>query len=283
MTSRDHSILVKNITGFQAFNASLQQDAPAVHSLSITIEPGALVDRHSDGELSDPLSASETTPQLWHLTSEDLAVRILPSLTRLESFSLRVLRGINHFWLPRPLLATLLSSLPDTCTSVELDTCGSDRGEPGTVHPCEAIRDMLPRLHHLRLDLSTLCSKAWEIETPCPQLTTLTISCFAGGYHNSRLCGSCADDPFQSAFAQGEEAMPRLVHQIQAAVHLLPKLSQCIVVDQSGSPSADSAFHLTCNLRDLLENTVTAVPVEYIHPFADDGDGCMLRTPEGAS
>ena len=75
--------------------------------------------------------------------------------------------------------------------------------------------------------------------------------------------------------------MSRLVHQIQAAVRLLPKLSQCIVVDQSGSPSADSAFHITYNLRDLLENTVTAMPVEYIYPFADDGDGCMLRTLDG--
>lgn len=75
--------------------------------------------------------------------------------------------------------------------------------------------------------------------------------------------------------------MPLLVRRIQNAVHLLPKLSQSIVVDQSGSPSADSAFHLTYNLRDMLKDTVTAMPVEHYHPFADDGDGYMLRTLDG--
>lgn len=276
-----HAILVKNITDFQTFIARIQEDAPAVHSLSITIEPEALVESTSEGEVSDRLAASETTQQLWHLFKEALAARTLPSLPRLESFTLRVLRGINHFWLPRPLLATLLSSLPDTCTSVEIDTFGSDRGEPGTVHLCEAIRDMLPRLHRLRLDLSTVCAKTWKLVAPCPQLASLTISCFAGGYYNSRLCGSYAEDPVHSAFAQGDEAMPHLIQQLQAVIHLLPKLSQCIVVDQSGSPSANSAFHLTYNLRDILKDAVTAMPVECIHPFADDGDGYMLRTPGG--
>ena len=75
--------------------------------------------------------------------------------------------------------------------------------------------------------------------------------------------------------------MPHLIQQLQAVIHLLPKLSQCIVVDQSGSPSANSAFHLTYNLRDILKDAVTAMPVECIHPFADDGDGYMLRTPGG--
>lgn len=75
--------------------------------------------------------------------------------------------------------------------------------------------------------------------------------------------------------------MPHLVHQIQNAVHLLPKLSRGIVVDQSGSPSADSAFHLTYNPRDILKDTVTATPVEYYHPIADDWDGYMLRTLDG--
>ncbi|GAB7330266.1 hypothetical protein MBLNU13_g01916t1 [Cladosporium sp. NU13] len=272
-----HAIIVRNITDFQAFIARIQQDAAAVHSLSIVIEPEALVDL-SGGEVSDPLGASESTQQLWRLLEEELGVRILPSLHSLTSFSLRVLRGRNHFWLPRPLLAALLSRLPGTCKSVEIDTFGSDRAEPGTRHLCETVRDILSRLEHLRLNLSTMCAKGWEIETQCAQLTALTISCFAGGYHNSRLCGSYAEDPFHSAFSRGEEAMPHLVHQIQAALHQLPSLNHCIVVDQSGSPSTNSAFHLTYNLRNVLKDTVTAMPVECIHPFADDGDGYMLRT-----
>lgn len=273
-----HAIVVSNITDFQGFIARIQQDAAAVHSLSVVIEPEALVSL--SGEVSDPLAASESTQQLWRLL-EEFGGTTMPSLHGLKAFSLRVRRGRNHFWLPRPLLAALLSGLPKACTSVEVDTCGSDRAGPGTRHLCEVVCDILPRLERLRLDLSTLCAKAWEIGTQCPRLTALTILCFAGGYYNSRLCGSYAEDAVHSAFVRGEEAMPLLVRQIQAVAHLLPNLNHCIVVDQSGSPSADSAFHLTYNLRDVLGDTVTAMPVECIHPFADDGDGYMLRTLDG--
>ena len=272
-----HTILVRDISGFQGFTSRVQQDAANVHSISIVIEPVALVDLY--GEAGDSLSASESTQQLWHLFEGFGS--ILPGLNSLDSFSLLVRRGRNNFWIPRPLIGTLLSRLPATCTSIEIDTFGSDRAEPGTLHLCETIRDILPRLHHLRLDLSTLCAKTLELVAPCPQLTTLTISCFAGGYYNSRLCGSYAEDPVHSAFAQGDEAMPHLVRHMQVVGHLMPRLAQGIVVDQNGSQNADSAFHLTYNLRDVLGDTVTAMPVECIHAFADDGDGYMLRTPDG--
>ena len=52
------------------------------------------------------------------------------------------------------------------------------------------------------------------------------------------------------------------------------------MLDQSGNPSTNSAFHLTYNRRDVRRDVVTAMPVEYVHPFADDGDGYMLRKPD---
>ena len=139
----------------------------------------------------------------------------------------------------------------------------------------------MPRLEWLRVDLSTMCAGIFEIDSLCPKLTTLVVSCFAGGYLSSRLCGSYTEDSSHSAFVRGEEAMSLLVSQIQTVLHLLPSLKQCIVVDQSGNPSTNSAYHLTYNVRDVLKDTVTAMLVEYVHPFADDGDGYMLRTPEG--
>jgi hypothetical protein len=269
-----HAILVRNTDDFQGFVNRVQHDAANVHSLSITIEPEWLVGLYN----GDSLDASESTQQLWRLL-EDLS-SILPSLNHLRSFSFLVLKGRNNFWIPRPLLATLLSKLPTICTSLDIDTPGSDRAEPGTSHLCDTIREILPRLEHLRLDLSTLCPKAFETPNPCPTLTTLTISCFAGN-HNSRLCNSyLSEESLPSSSTRASEAMPPLIHHLQSILPLLPNLEQCILLDQNGNPSANSAFHLTYNRRDVLRDTVTAMPVEYVHPFADDGDGYMLRMPE---
>lgn len=272
-----HTILVRNIPDFELFIAHIQQNAADVRSLSIVIEPVALTELC--GETDDPLGASESTRQLWQLLEE--LGSALPFLGRLQIFSLQVMSGRNRFWIPRPLLSTLLSKLPVNCTSVEIDTFGSDRAKPGTSHLCETIRNTLPKLEHLRLNLSTLCAKAWQVEVQCPKLLTFTISCFAGGYYNSRLCGSYVEDPVHSSFAQGKEAMPHLVHQVRSVVHFFPNITQAIICDQSGSSDSSSAFHLTYNLRDVLRDRVTAMPMEYVYPFADDGDGYMLRTPEG--
>jgi hypothetical protein len=269
-----HAILVRNTDDFQGFVNRVQHDTANVHSLSITIEPDWLVGFYN----GDSLNASESTQQLWHLLEE--LGSILPSLDHLHSFSFLVRTGENNIWIPGSLLATLLSSLPTTCTSLEIDTSGSDRVEPGTSHLCDTIRDILPQLEHLRLDLSTLCPKTFQPPTPCPTLTTLTISCFAGN-PKSRLCNSYTSDPVHSAFAQDQEAMPHLIHQLQTVLPLMPRLNQCLVLDQNGNPSTNSAFHLTYNRRDVLRDTITAMPVEYVHPFADDGDGYMLRMPEG--
>lgn len=212
-----------------------------MHSLAIVVEPEALVD--SSGEVSDPISASESTQQLWRLLEEDLG-GILPSLHSMEFLSLPVLRGRNHFWLPRPLLATLPSRLPGTCTSVEIDTLDSDRAEPGARHLCEAVRDILPRLEHLRLDLSAPRAKAWEIRNAMPE-TQLPSRSRASpvGHYNSRLCDSYVErTPVHSAFFHREEAVPDLVYQLQTVIHLLPKLSRCIIIDQSGTLQRRPSF-----------------------------------------
>lgn len=197
-----HAILVRDTDDFQVFVNRVQQDAANVHSLSITIESEWLVGLYN----SDSIDASESTQQLWLLLEEFGS--ILPSLDHLHSFSFLVLGRINNFWIPRPLLATLLSSLPATCTSLAIDTSGSDRAEPGTSHLCDTIREILPRLEHLRLDLSTLCPKVFETPRTCPTLTTLTISCFAGNT-NSRLCPSYpSENPVLSPSTRASKQCP---------------------------------------------------------------------------
>lgn len=93
---------------------------------------------------------------------------VLPKLTSLSSFSLflddvqtaqrRQLRV--GFRLQTEVLGTLLKNLPASCTSLELDTGGTD-WSPGreSHHLCSDIWNVLPRLHHLKLRVHNLCSR----------------------------------------------------------------------------------------------------------------------------
>jgi hypothetical protein len=97
---------------------------------------------------------------------------ISPKLSSLESFSFFVdappvdeaCQRINPydigFWLETAVLGRLLRSLPASCTSLELDTSGTDwspRPEPH--HLCPDIWYILPRLRHIKLRIHDLCSR----------------------------------------------------------------------------------------------------------------------------
>jgi hypothetical protein len=97
---------------------------------------------------------------------------ILPKLSSLESFSLfvdapaldearqRITRFDIGFWLNISVLGHLLRSLPASCTSLELDTSGTDWSpRPESHHLCSDIWYILPRLRHLKLRIHSLCSQ----------------------------------------------------------------------------------------------------------------------------
>lgn len=266
-------ILVSDVAQLETFIAGLEQQTTTVHSLAIAVDPDALPERHG---YSDDITASQSTQHFWQLM-EELSCT-LPKLDCLHTFSLQVLNGRNGFWIPRPLIATLLLSLPASCASVEIDTLGCDYTEPGPVHLCDTISNILPNLKHVRLNLSNICAKALRVNTQRPKLTTLTISCFAQGYYDTRLCGSYIEDPVHSCFGRGEEAMPHLVNQMKALAEQCPLLTHALICDQSRPDSYNEAFHQSYNRRDVLKDTVTAMPLVRIYPFVDDGN--MLRAPD---
>ncbi|KAK6007769.1 hypothetical protein QM012_004583 [Aureobasidium pullulans] len=97
---------------------------------------------------------------------------ISPKLTSLESFSLfvdeppttagghRVNPDDDGFWLEPEVLGSLLRSLPASCTSLELDTSGTDWSpKRGSHHLCPDIWYMLPSLRHVKLRIHSLCSR----------------------------------------------------------------------------------------------------------------------------
>lgn len=266
------AIIVDDTDLFKTFVTGLEQQITTVRSLAIAVDPNTLAERHG---YSYDVNASESTQRFWQLMGE-LSCQ-LPKLDCLHTFSLQVRNGRNGFWIPRPLIATLLSSLPASCASVQIDTLGCDYAEPGSVHLCDTISNVLPNLKHVRLNLSNICAKALQVNTQSPKVTTLTISCFAQGYYNTRLCGSYTEDPIHSCLVWGEEAMPYLIDQMKALIPKCPNIAHALIYDQSRPEDYNGAFHQSYNLRDVLQDIVTAMPVVRIYPFV--GDGNMLRAP----
>lgn len=154
-----------------------------------------------EGTPSETGGANPRTYRLWnHL---DALVGIIRSgMTGLMSFSLCISkfpaggRTRGHWsspqgaWVKTGTIAALLAALPLSCVNLELDTRGREDDRAcgfypvyGSTHLCPTIRDLLPRLRHLRLRLGTLCSHLFlaphddgDTYTPVASLLSLTIN-----------------------------------------------------------------------------------------------------------
>lgn len=86
--------------------------------------------------------------------------RTIPLLTRLDnlaSFSLS-LEGREEVILGRSTVMDFIDALPARCTNLELDTQGQDHQDSeGSAHLCESLRNLLPRMHHVRIRVASVC------------------------------------------------------------------------------------------------------------------------------
>ena len=90
---------------------------------------------------------------------------VLPYMTSLKMFSFLVERFIDvhgHYedWDPDRDVRGLLQNLPESCTAIEIDAvdleCKS-RGSSSAVHLCTTVREIIPRMEHVRLSLGSPC------------------------------------------------------------------------------------------------------------------------------
>ena len=149
-----------------------------------------------------PYGANPRTVEQWNYLDR-LATLMKTSILSLRSFSLRIdklpeggRRGEHHSspqgaWMRSDTLAEILDSLPQSCTALELDTRGRD-DDPvcgffatgASLHLCTSIRQVLPRLRHLRLRLGSICksffcarmNRAKETGDPISELRTLILT-----------------------------------------------------------------------------------------------------------
>ena len=85
--------------------------------------------------------------------------KVLPALSRLESFSLILqgfpITGISPCQVKQ--ICHLLDNLPKSCHAIEIEVAEQDSRLMTDHHMCESIRNLLPRMKHVRLNVGTMC------------------------------------------------------------------------------------------------------------------------------
>ncbi|WAO88720.1 F-box domain-containing protein [Fusarium falciforme] len=153
-----HSILYQDLVllgGDQMDRFLACHDRRAIRSItrSLTLRP-----IQKDGEGNTPSYKRLDTQILL------LARDVIAHMEALESFSLTThpREPKLKLWILRSTISTVLKALPASCVNLELATRGGDgdmvRGVDGDpTHLCEDIRRLLPRMHHVHIDLASVC------------------------------------------------------------------------------------------------------------------------------
>ncbi|OJJ33833.1 hypothetical protein ASPWEDRAFT_41708 [Aspergillus wentii DTO 134E9] len=253
---------------------------------SITLQVDPLQADADEDQNAIAYEGSRATQQLWR-SLDKLAIRI-QSMTRLSSLSIfrTPAPAFSSFWISQTSLAKIVDNLPETCTSLEIDTRDNDDGaKPGSVHLCLSIRRVLPRLHYLRLRLNRICPEicggfdANESDikdsykpSKAPKLKECIINLTLRTPYP--LCsGICGVSPPQPSVAVMVTALQSLVSTGSA-----PNLEQSRVLDLQGQEGADPASYPSFIRRDILSNTSRIVPIRDIGGFIKPS--WLIRVPD---
>ena len=293
-------MLLKN-SNLEAF---LSRFSPAncvlIRSLTIAIETESpakdTVGWYVEDEEDMKRNGSSETKVLWSRL-QDLATMI-SKMSLLSVFSF-VLTGDYParlgFWIPRPIIASMIENLSKSCLNIEIDTKGEDRLGTGSLHLCDKIRDVLPRLQHFRVRLGTCCPAMFcaslsiidttEDRSAASSLKTVIVNCatrYPGCGGSARLCGFSEDDPEYHSCRRGAapEARVSLGTTLQDlfARGKYPKIERLWLVDFQDHAGDDLNAYTAFNRRDVILNKTWAIPFRNI--LAHDRDSILTRTPE---
>lgn len=193
-------------------------------------------------------------------------------------------------------LKALLQGLPESCTSIEIDTAGQDDLHPET-HLCDMIRQVLSRMKHVRLCLGSICDCAFKpangVANPMASLETLIINlvckigdCFNNSAYRTRDCNAPLTN---SANLFHQQDIHIIVPMIEAAINTkaCPRATRISIfdVDEDQYPWYDTRNnlkHKSLEEHNLLTNTFTRMPY-MASQSRPDSDSLRYVNGEGKS
>lgn len=263
-----------------------------VRSLTVSLDAKSLVATPEGIPLTE--TEEEEHAKIDRLLSLQLFPTLLAKMTNLTTFSLSI--ALFGQYEPRKVtIGLILSALPESCVNLELDLDRFKYNGTGTgsEHVCEGIAGCLPRLHHLRLSMGTLCPALLlpnfardgsikdeaHFHAPIYQsLKTCIISC-----HLSGDALTCNEDRSQHPNqSNGLRARLSLVKSLRELVvrGSFPQIERLWLLDGQNYNALDSRESPAWNRRDTVRNKTWVIPWINLHaknmPFP-----LITRTPEG--
>ena len=238
-------------------------------------------------------NGSQITKTLWDRLQR--LVTFISKMTNLLSFCFTVTiesRRSVGFWIPRSVIASMVENVSKSCVSLEIDTRGYDSLEPDSAHLCDKLRDVLPRLRHLRVRLATFCPAMFcanksandtiDDQTIAPSLETVIINCVTrlSGYGGpARACGFPGELQWWGDYHNHIEARVFLATTLRDLVvrGKFPKIERLWLVDMQYDGHDDRSVYLAYNRRDILLNKTWVIPIRGI---VNEQDSFLIRTPE---
>ncbi|RSM13106.1 hypothetical protein CEP52_002098 [Fusarium oligoseptatum] len=286
-----HSILYRDLVllgGDQMDRFLACHDRQAIHSItrSLTLRPIQKVGGRNKA------SYQRLDTQILLLAKD-----VIAHMEALESFSLAThpREPKLKLWILKSTISTILKALPATCVNLELFTRGGDGdrikgvgGDP--THLCEDIRRLLPRMHHVRIDLTSVCDAmlgTWDLGGVfCPIklacIRSLHVDCVGMGGRTK--CGHHGD---RYSYHTPRSLWDSIIQGLQHAVGLRETDTGEFTVLGSAPPGDDLNKDkywtlLRCHVRRGHNGTTTwAFPITHIAPVDDREYAWYIRVNGG--
>lgn len=228
-----------------------------------------------------------------------LASKVIAHMETLESFCLTTHPEAPQGQLAilRSTISTVLKALPESCVNLELATRGGEGDTVGGVegvptHLCEDIRGLLPRMHHVHIDLASVCDGMLGTWDPGHVFRPVGLACIQSlhidcvGMNGKKQCDHDYDR--SSRHQTPASLWNSIIRGLQHAVGSQETDTAEITV--LGSAPAGDDWNkdvywtlLRCHVRGGRDRTTTwAFPITHICPLDSGGLSWYIRVNSGA-
>ncbi|KXX74112.1 hypothetical protein MMYC01_209467 [Madurella mycetomatis] len=275
MDQLDISLSYEEIDAFVANAAS----NPSIRSLSLRLTQPALTSYQTQDIETSNLQVEQTLLRL----SDAIA-----SLEKLQSFSLTVPPNspAHHFDISRRAIAAIIAALTDSCVNLELDTASLDHaaGFGVPVHLCDTLRNVLPRMRHVRLSLRTMCASLVGTGdagsfTPIslPNMQMLLVNC-RQSWGTAPICAMAAQSASTPAVDSWDSVALGLQELAAADSGRLRPNAELTVLTSTPQSSNDKGAYITLVRAEVTTRTSQAFPVAFV---SHRPDAWLMRMGEG--
>lgn len=194
---------------------------------------------------------------------------LISRLDNLSSFSLWLHKDYDSAFL-RSTLMNLINALPVSCTCLEIDTqANDDRPMKEPAHACDAIRFILPRMQHVRLQLGAICKSLFmdpskpDENITLPHIQTLVVNCSQAHGYPPKLCGPDDHVPFNTYHGHPDVVWSTVTNGLECLVEkkgATPKDAKIYAVIASDHNYEDRSIWQAQIRADMLAKESWAFP-----------------------